>query len=237
MSAQVLALRELLHQRFPDAAPLTERSTALPVATGLPVLDRAFPGGGLPRARLTAWLSQGGALALLRSACQATVAAGERAAWVDAGGMVTASGGASGGVLLVRPEGRLNAMRSAEVVLRSGAFALVVLAGAEPEGREMVRLTRAAREGGAAFVALTSGAAMAAVRVTSRIRPHSWRWVQGPFADPALPREAAVEVRVRALGWNEKASVVLPVAGYELRLSVDAGLADRRGADRRGTNR
>ena len=37
---------------------------------------------------------------------------------------------------------------------------------------------------------------------------------------------------VRTLGWNRQAEVVLPVTPYELRLSLDPGLADRRGAGR-----
>lgn len=243
------ALRRLLAVQFPDAAPLTERPVQ-PVATGLPPLDRILPGGGLPRGRLTAWAPQGGAAAVLRAASQAAIEGGERSAWVDAAG--TAGPDWVGGSLLVRPQGaaaggrsradagrsedvlrRLNALRSAEVLLRSGGFALVVLAGAPPQGTETVRLVRAAREGGCALVALTGSASLASLRVTSRILPHSYRWRRGPFADPADPIEATVQVRVRSLGWNRQADVVLPILPYELRLSVDPGLADRRGADAR----
>jgi hypothetical protein len=135
------------------------------------------------------------------------------------------------------PLRRLNALRSTEVVLRSGGFALVVLAGAPPEGTETVRLVRAAREGGSALVVLTTGASLASLRVMSRLLPHGYRWAPGPFADPAAPLEATVQVRVRTLGWNRQAEVVLPVTPYELRLSLDPRLADRRGSDRRGAGR
>lgn len=260
---RVHALRQLLTDRFPDAAPLAEldaRRLAQPVGTGLSELDRIFPGGGLPRGRLTAWLSHGGATAVLRAACHAAGAAGERTAWIDAAR--TAGPGWDGGPLVIRPEGelgrggrashprqglhvapgrsrrhtrpgdqlrRLNALRSAEVVLRSGGFALVVLAGTRPEGTEAVRLVRAAREGGSALVVLTPGASLASLRVTSRLLPHGYRWARGPFANPAAPLEATVQLLVRTLGWSRQAEVVLPVTPHELRLSLDPSLPDRRG--------
>lgn len=243
MSASVLALRQLLHQRFPDAAPLVERGNA--VATGLGAVDTALPGGGLPRGRLTAWTSEGGATAVLQAACLTIVSAGERAVWIDAAAVV--GPGWAEGPLLLRPTGPTSAFRSAEAVLRSGAFALVVLAGAEPEGTTRVRLARAAREGGAAFVALTArtslggahveqrgdqGGLTAALHVTSRILPHSYRWRLGPFGDPAAPVTASVEVRARVMGWNRRAQVTLAVAPCDLRLPLGPGLADRRGGSR-----
>lgn len=237
MSAQVTALRQLLEQRFPDALPLTHRVGARavsPVETGLNVIDNILPSGGLPRTKLTAWAPYGGARAVLRAASYAAIRAGERAAWIDADGTVGPDW--RDGPLLLRPEGaqasvrRTNALRTAEVLLRSGGFALVVLAGAEPEGRETVRLTRAVREGGGAFVLIARSASMASLRITSRLIPHGVRWQHGPFADPAAAVDVRIEVRVRSLGWNVRAEVVLPVSRYELRLSVDPSLADRRGA-------
>jgi hypothetical protein len=197
---------------------------------GVPGLDRAFPGGGLPRGRLTAWMPQGGAMAILRATCHALLAAGERSAWIDGSG--TTGPFWIEGPLLVRPAERINALRWGEGLLRCGGFALVVLAGVEPQGTETVRLSRASHEGGGAFVALTTSATMAALRVTSRVLPHSYEWHRGPFADPAAARTAAIDVRVRAPGWNEGARVVLPVTPYDLRLSLDPGLADRRGVAR-----
>jgi hypothetical protein len=235
VSAQLHALRELLRQRFPDAAPLVQH-VAGPVSTGLPEIDGILPGGGFPRGKLTVWGPWGGASAVLRAACQATVAAGHRAVWIDTEGTIGADW--QKGPLLVRPADplpRINALRSAEVLLASGGFALVVLsAGADPEGTERVRLTRAAREGNGAFVALTENPSLATLRIASRISPHGFRWERGPFREPAAPVEATVEVRARTLGWNAHASVTLPVAPYELRLSMDPALPDRRGVQRSG---
>jgi hypothetical protein len=260
-------VRRLLAEQFPDARPLAERDAARlarPVPTNLPALDRALPHGGLPRGKLTAWAPAGGAAAVLRSACRAAAAGGERAAWVDAtqtltygwagagarrgGGRRAAGARAPAGAptgdsagdpadalpLVVHPRDRLSALRCAELVLRSGAFALVVLEmppGAEPVGTETVRLTRATRDGGAALVVLTERGSMAALRVTSRLMPHGVRWQRGPFG-PAAPAEVRVEVRARALGWNARAEVRLAVAGYDVRDALDPDAPDRRGADR-----
>ncbi len=225
-------LRVLLSRRFPDAIPVPEDGArrSEPVPVGVTGLERAFPAGGLPRGRLTAWLPQGGAAAILRAACRATIVDGERAAWIDAIGSVGPFW--DDGPLLVRPTSRINALRWGEGLLRSGGFALVVVAGAEPQGTEAVRLARAAHEGGSALVALTTLAALAALRVTSRLLPHGYRWQRGPFADPAAVQSATVEVRVRAAGWNERAEIILPVTPYDLRLSLDTELVDRRGVTR-----
>jgi hypothetical protein len=230
VSAQLLAIRQLLEQHAPDALPLTHR-TAVPVATGIVELDGILPGGGLPRGRVTVWMPQGGAASVLRAACHATVAAGERSVWIDGMGVVTGASWEEGPIL-VRPKSRKHALRSADELLRSGGFALVVLAGAEPEGTETVRLSRAAREGGGAFVALTANASLASLRLTSRILPHSYRWRRDPFGDPAEVQDATVQVRARSLGWNAHTQLRIPVMRYDLRLSLDPGLADRRGLPR-----
>ncbi len=235
-------VRRLLAEQFPDARPLVERDAerlARPVSTNVPALDRALPGGGLPRGKLTAWAPAAGAATLLRSACRAVLAGGERAAWIDGTETLTygwgpSRDGAAGDALplVVQPNDRMNALRCAELVLRSGAFALVVLemaAGSEPAGTETVRLTRATRDGGSALVVLTERGSMAALRITSRLLPSAVRWQRGPFG-AAAPVEVRAEVRARALGWNEWAEVTLAVAAYDLRDALDPRPADRRGA-------
>jgi hypothetical protein len=228
--SSIRALRALLDERFPDASPITRRATQQ-LATGIGELDRALPSGGLPRGRLSVWRPAGGATAILRAACQGVLAAGERSAWIDAVGTV-AGAFWDDGPLLVRPSSRLNALRSAEELLRSGGFALVVLAGAEPRGQETVRLTRATRDGGSALVALTAHAAMSALKLTSRITPADYRYKRTPFGDPAEITHAHVRVDSVALGWKAHAEFVLPVTHHELRLSLEPELADRRGVAR-----
>jgi hypothetical protein len=229
MPASVAALRALVEQRFPDALPITHRSTA--VATGLAPLDRILPSGGLPRGRLSVWASQGGATAILRAACLTTVIAGERAAWIDGRGMV---GGVvwDDGPILLRPKSLTHALRTADELLRSGGFGLVVLSGLEPARTEAVRLTRAVREGGSALVTLARETSMASLRLTSRLLPNGYRWRRDPFGGPAEAHLAVIHVRAQAPGWNAQTNLSIPVAPHELRLSLDAELADRRGVRR-----
>lgn len=220
-------LRSILEQKFPDATPVTHR-TAEPVATGIQLLDGILPGGGLPRGRLTVWMPQGGATAILRSSCLSVAATGERSAWIDGLGTIAGQFWEEGPVL-VRPANRRNSLRAAEELLRCGGFALIVLTGSEPAGTEMVRLSRAAREGGSAFVALTSHTSMASVRLVSRIMPNSYVWRRGPFGDPAEACSASIKVRVQSLGWNRATELRIPVVPYDIRATIEAGLPDRRG--------
>ncbi|MDB4878501.1 MAG: RecA domain protein [Gemmatimonadetes bacterium] len=230
MSTSVAALRALIQQRFPDATPLTGGAqTTEHVATGMAELDKVLPNGGLPRGRLSVWAPQGGATAILRASCHSVVAKGERSAWID--GDNTVAGAFWGdGPYLVRPKSRLHALRAGEELLRSGGFSLLVIAGAEPQGTEMVRLTRAAREGGTALVALGTSASMASLRLTSRLLRYRWR--RTPFGDPAEAQDATVRVSARAVGWSAHTDFPIPVMHHELRLSLESELADRRGLPR-----
>jgi hypothetical protein len=229
MSASVAALRALVEQRFPDALPITHRTTA--VATGLASLDEILPSGGLPRGRLSAWASQGGATAILRAACLTTVRNGERAAWIDGRGAI---GGVvwDEGPILLRPKSPAHALRTADELLRSGGFGLVVVSGLEPARTETVRLTRAVREGGAALVTLARETSMASLRLSSRVLPNSYRWRRDPFGGPAVAQQAVIRVRAQAPGWNAETDLSIPISHHELRLSLDASLADRRGVRR-----
>jgi hypothetical protein len=38
-----------------------------------------------------------------------------------------------------------------------------------------------------------------------------------------------IRVRARSLGWNRSADFPVPVVPYDLRVSIEAGLKDRRG--------
>lgn len=227
MGAAVAALRQVLEQRFPDAVPPAYRTTTQ-VATGIAKLDKILPGGGLPRGRLAAWGSGGAATALLRAACEAVDERGERAVWVDGAGTVAGACWASGSYL-VRPRGEQQALQFSEELLRCGGFGLVVLAGVRLGNVEAVRLSRAAREGGGAFVVLGRGVPTAGLRLVSRIRPEDFRWRLDPWGAPAEVEEVVVHLRVTALGWSANTHLRLSVMHHDLRLSLEPGLADRRG--------
>jgi hypothetical protein len=138
--------------------------------------------------------------------------------------------------LLLRPEGELEALVCAEELLRSGGFGLVVLSGG---GRafthEDVRLSRAVREGGGAFVALSATSSVAHLRITSRIAPDAYRWRQNPFGEPVEVVEVRVQVDAQAMGWSGHTSLSLPVMTHAYRSAPDPKLVDRRGANKRST--
>lgn len=173
-------------------------------------------------------MPQGGATAILRAACLAAARTGERAAWIDGLGTITGQFWEEGPIL-VRPANRRNSLRAAEELLRCGGFGIIVLTGSEPAGTEMVRLSRAAREGGTAFVALTTHTSMASVRMVSRIMPHSYVWRSTPFGEPAEACSASIRVTAQSLGWNRHTDLRIPVLPHDLRVSLEPGLPDRRG--------
>jgi hypothetical protein len=227
-AAAVDQLREALERRFPGALPLG-RGAAAGVGTGIPVLDRLLPGGGLARERLTLWRPGGGATAVLRAACETTVRQGGRAAWIDGGGRQSADFWRPG-PLLVRPGSAGEALSSAEELLRSGGFGLVVLHGVEREAsREAVRLVRAARAGGAAFVLTATEAPVAQLRVTSRLVPEGCHWRHDAFGDPVELLAVRIEVEAASLGWSGRGAFELPVRLHRARTFPDPRLADRRG--------
>ncbi len=227
MAVKNSALRVLLENRFPDATPVIHR-TAEPVPTGMAQLDAILPGGGIPRGRLTVWTPQGGATAVLRATAMTTVAAGERAVWIDGSGTVAGPFWEEGPIL-VRPRSRREALRAAEELLRCGGFSLVIVAGIEPVAPENVRLSRSAREGGGALVILTPHTSMASLRISSTILPESYRWRRNPFGDAADVEQAKIRVRAHSLGWSRRADITVPIVPCELRMSLDNGLRDRRG--------
>jgi len=227
--ATVLDLKAALAERYPNAQPVAYR-TAGAVATGIPNLDNMLPAGGLPRGRLSLWTPGGGATAILYAAAQAVAGRGERSAWIDGAGTIAGDSWKPGAMLL-KPEGELEAVVCAEELLRSGGFGLIVLSGAgKAFAREDVRLSRAVREGGGAFVALNATSSIAHLRVTSHIGADGYKWRMNPFGEPTEVVEVRVQVEAQAMGWNGKTVVSLPVATHAYRTAPDVTLVDRRGA-------
>jgi hypothetical protein len=227
----VSRLKETLAERFPDAQPLVYR-TAGALATGIGELDGLLPGGGLPRGQLSVWRPGGGATAVLRAACVATVGRGERAAWVDTTGRILGDDWPAG-PLLLRPAGASEALECAEELARCGGFGLVVLGHG---ARDLpVRLGRSAREGGGVLIAISEDASQGRLRIESSLAAEAWRWQPGPFGEPSEVESAVVEVSARALGWSGQTRFRMPVITHGSRLALDPLLVDRRGAPRRSS--
>jgi hypothetical protein len=231
----VAVLKELLEQRFPDAVPVRQGTTDV-VATGIGALDGVLPGSGLPRGRVTVW-SGGGGTAVLRSVCEAAVGRGERAVWVDGEGSITGSYWRSGPVLL-RPA-REEVLECAEVLLRSGGFAVVVVTGFGDRSSGLpetpgIRLARAAREGGGALAVLATSAPLTHLRVRSSIPPDGYHWRADSFGEPAEVVAVTVEAGIEATGLHRGTRFTLPVCTHEVRMSLEPDLADRRNPSRPG---
>jgi len=232
--ASLTELRQAIEQRFPDALPLHHAATPSSVSSGIVAVDALLPGGGLPRGRLTSWAPGGGSSAVLRSACSAVIARGERAAWIDGARTVTADGWTRG-PLLLRPNGEVESLACAEELLQSGGFGLVVVTVLGRHGaRGSVRLWRAAKAGGCGRVLVGDAAEVAALRVDCRIDEGGWRWRRDPFGGAGELLSVRVRLEARALGWSGATSFDLPVWTHAPRSNVDELLVDRRGVtDRR----
>lgn len=227
MTASRVALAQaLLAERFPDTLPAAQGGKSA-VPTGSAALDRIFPAGGFQRGSVTVWSGPGGA-ALLRSAALHTVAGGERAVWLDVRHLVAGTCWRTG-PLLMRPHGPTEALRAAEVLARSGGFALLVLDGLAPESGAMVRLARAAHEGGAALVLLTPVTALASVRLTSRTLLDACRWRRSRGGEGDEMEAVTIKVEARASGWRAGTELIIPVWHDDFRLSLAPGRSDRRG--------
>jgi recombination protein RecA len=150
-----LSLAELT-QLLPPPAP---SAPALP--TGIAALDAVLLGGGLPRGRLTELVGATGSgkTTLARAIVEKTVSARGWVAYIDAQRTLDARDwvhlGDAQGVWMIRPHDAQRAAWCADVLLRSGAFALVVLDGAPLLSKSnAVRLTRLARDAAAALMIL-----------------------------------------------------------------------------------
>ena len=132
-------------------------SAAIP--TGIEVLDRALSDGGVPSGRLTEIQGARGSgrTTLVRHLVTSAVAARRWVAVIDGSRTLAprewAEAGTSGRLWVIRPHGADRSAWCADILLRSGAFSLVVLDGAPPVSRQVaVRLTRLAKEHDVALV-------------------------------------------------------------------------------------
>ena len=182
-----LALPERLQRLLPDS----RRGLAF----GIPALDAALP-AGVPRGQITALnapLGSGGTTLLLALAAT-TLAADEGVAIVDAerslAPQAAAHLAALGPFWVIRPRTDENAWWCADVLLRTGAFGLVIVdRSPAPPRRVAVRLQRLARDKDTALV----------VRVAQTARRQGSSGPQLPGFGAAAVLE--VEPLVRGVGF------------------------------------
>jgi hypothetical protein len=139
------------------------------VPTGIAELDAVLPARGLPRGRLAEIVGArgswgGGKATVARRIVEAALGRGDWVAYIDATRTLAARDwahlGLHEGLWVVRPQDPARAAWCADVILRSGAFALLVLDGAPPLPRPLaVRLTHLARESDAALLVIAADGA------------------------------------------------------------------------------
>jgi hypothetical protein len=235
-----LSIAELVKLLPPPPPP----TPALP--TGVAALDAVLVGGGLPRGRLTEIVGPTGSgkTTLTRAVVESTVAAHGWVAYVDAQRTLDARDwvhlGDAEGVWIIRPRDAGRAAWCADVLLRSGAFALVVLDGAPALTKSAaVRLTRLARESNAAFVVLgerTGGASQLGGAVRLLVERAKRR--HPPPTTPHPPPvgsggSGVVSIAVRVeKGGTLRTVEVRCAIGVARRLCTHPEVPDRRGVAR-----
>ncbi len=150
------------------------RTAGNPWETGIAALDRAL-GGGIPRGRITEVVGAMGVgkTALLRQVVARVLQTGGWVAWIDARRTLAAAPWAGMGdrLVVIRPHDNKRSAWCADLLLRSGVFALVVLDGAPALSRvHGVRLAQLARERDAACVVLQQDTRPSRVSGAVRLR-------------------------------------------------------------------
>lgn len=188
------------------------------LSTGLPALDEALPGGGLPLGSLIeiSGSPSSGRTSLAFSALAAATRRGEEAAYVDGARSFFAPSARRCGVdlerlLVVRPEApprrkaaaTMEALEAADALLASRGFVLTVIdlteAPVSPPAQIAFRLARRAQRAEAVLLALTrppNGHATllgSAVSLALRVRRVGFRYLPSPHPPCVL---GGVKVRV-----------------------------------------
>lgn len=211
-------------------AQVTEATPPSPgLRTGIAELDAALP-DGVPRGRVTALTGAPGAgrTAVVRQLVAAALAQQADVAYIDGARTLTARDWAHlavhDGFHVVRPPVPSRAAWCADLLLRSGAFGLVVLDGGPRLERSIAaRLAGLAREKDAALVLLAGeehgGTVMSALRLAVRRERRRWRRVVaitvqkgGERVQVELPHDVPLPVHLgvhaeppdrRAAAWHE----------------------------------
>ncbi|CAN5757807.1 hypothetical protein BH11GEM2_BH11GEM2_31720 [soil metagenome] len=238
-----LSLAELV-QLLPPTAPA---APALP--TWIAALDTALLCGGLPRGRLTELVGPTGSgkTTLARAIVESAIASHGWVAYIDAQRTLDARDwvhlGDAEGMWMIRPHDATRSAWCADILLRSSAFALVVLDGAPTLSKAAaVRLTGLARESNAAFVLLGDRAGSAsqlggAVRmlVERRRKPSDSRPVRlSDGTNPDLDENQSTDtitVKVEKGGTLRTVEVSCAIA-VARRLCTHPEVPDRRGVAR-----
>lgn len=231
-----IALANLRQQLAAVVAGTPSATPGLP--TGLTALDAVLPGGGLPRGRITEILAPAGVgkTTLARSVAAATLTTGHAVAWIDAARTLdprdwigTSEG--SDALWVVRPANVARASWCADLLLRTGAFALVVLDGAPVLPRTVgVRLAQLARDADASLLLLGDGTRASEIGGALRLVLRRRETHSGPLVTATIEKG----------GPHQHVPLQLEVGrGHSIarRLCTHPEIPDRRGVARRTARR
>lgn len=231
--SSLVALRQQLAELL---EPVTREADRLP--TGLAALDAALPGSGIPRGRVTEIVGRAGSgkTTLVRCVVEETVGRGIWVAYVDAGRTLAprdwAHLGEAEGVWMIRPREAARAAWCADVLLRSGAFGLVVLDGAPALTRQIaVRLSRLARQTNTALVAVGEDASRPLLGGAVRLRTTGQKVIRGRRRAEWLGEQGGVRRIVVAVekGGTYRTVEVSCAIGVARRVCPHPEVPDRRG--------
>lgn len=225
------ALRQHLSARL--APPRVGDTAAIP--TGIAALDRALSNGGVPAGRLTEVLGARGSgrTTLVRQLVATAVQARRWVAVIDGSRTLVprewAAAGASGRLWVIRPREAGRSAWCADLLVRSGAFSLVVLDGAPSLPRPVaIRLTRLAKERDVALVVLGEEPAVGSAVRLRVIRAAENR----PAESRVTSHESRITIHVEK-GGVQRAVEVTCVVDMARRLRSHPEVPDRRGVARR----
>jgi hypothetical protein len=235
-----------LRQQLAAILPPPRAGDAAAIPTGVDALDRALSDGGVPSGRLTEIQGARGSgrTTLVRQLVMTAIEARRWVAVIDGSRTLAprewAEAGSSGRLWVIRPPGADRSAWCADILLRSGAFSLVVLDGAPSLPRQVVvRLTRLAKEHDVALVVVGDHPVIgSAVRLNVHRRKVTGHRPQatGPAESRVTSHESRVLIRIDKGGTQHAVEVSCAIE-VARRLRAHSEVPDRRGVatrNRRG---
>jgi hypothetical protein len=215
----VSALRQQLAAIL--APPRVGDAAAIP--TGIAALDRALSDGGVPSGRLTEIQGARGSgrTTLVRHLVLTAVESRRWVAVIDSSRTLAprewAEAGESGRLWVIRPPGADRSAWCADILLRSGAFSLVVLDSPPALPRPVaIRLTRLAKEHDVAFVVVGDHPVIgSAVRLRIQRRKTPGPRPQAPGLRPQAPSP-----RPQALSSESRLTISIDKGGTQHAVEV-----------------
>lgn len=198
------------------------------IATGIAALDSILEGGGVPCGRLTdlSGAPGSGTTTLTRSIVQSALIDKRWVAYIDAGRTLAPADwvelSATGRLWIVRPPDSDRGPWCADVLLRSGAFGLVVLDGGPHVRRSVfIRLNGLARESQAAFLVVRHDEDVAGL-MGSALQLRLQRRLNSAASRPAVVAGTGMGGRAERERWRSVSKrMVVPVHGLQRKAAVE----------------